>query len=149
MFSTKQLSEEQIATIRLWALEGAQLSDIQLRMKEAFALSLTYMDTRFLALDLGLELEAKEKEAPKPEVVELPKSLNPSGKVSVTMDAIPLPGALVSGKVIFSDGEAGIWMLDQTGRPALDLENPHYSPSEDDIMEFQVQLRALIESSGL
>jgi hypothetical protein len=65
------------------------------------------------------------------------------------MDALPLPGSLVSGKVTFSDGELGMWSLDQTGRPTLDFTTIGYQPSREDIMEFQQQLRALIEKSGL
>jgi hypothetical protein len=56
---------------------------------------------------------------------------------------------LVSGKVTFSDGELGMWSLDQTGRPTLDFTTIGYQPSREDIMEFQQQLRALIEKSGL
>jgi hypothetical protein len=40
-------------------------------------------------------------------------------------------------------------MLDQTGRPGLDPDTAGYRPSQEDIMEFQVQLRALIQQSGL
>lgn len=149
MFSTKQLSEEQISQIRLWTSEGAQLTDIQLRMKEAFSLSLTYMDTRFLALDLGLEIAEKKTETPAEPIIEAAPAFLPNGEVSVTMDAIPAAGALVSGKVIFSDGETGFWVIDESGRPGLDLSNPEYSPSQEDIMEFQTKLRALIQASGL
>jgi hypothetical protein len=146
MFSTKQLSGEQITAIQSWAAGGAQLPDIQLRMKEDFGFSLTYMDTRFLVLDLGIEMIVEKMEEPAAEIKQAPL---PTGAVSVTMDAIAVPGAIVSGKVVFSDGEAGIWMLDQTGRPALDPDTPGYAPSREDVMEFQKQLRALIESSGL
>lgn len=146
MFSAKQLSEDKVTAIKSWAAGGAQLPDIQLRMKEDFDLTLTYMDTRFLVLDLGIEIVEEKKEEPVPEVKVAPI---PTGEVTVTMDSIALPGALVSGKVVFSDGEAGIWMLDQTGRPALDPDTPGYSPTREDLMEFQKQLRALIESSGL
>lgn len=146
MFSTKQLSGEQITAIQSWAAGGAQLPDIQLRMKEEFGFSLTYMDTRFLVLDLGIEIIVEKMEEP---AAEIKKAPIPTGAVSVTMDAIAVPGAIVSGKVVFSDGEAGIWMLDQTGRPALDPDTPGYAPSREDVMEFQKQLRALIESSGL
>ncbi len=146
MFSTKQLSGEQITAIQSWAAGGAQLPDIQLRMKEDFGFSLTYMDTRFLVLDLGIEIIVEKMEEPAAEIKQAPI---PTGAVSVTMDAIAVPGAIVSGKVVFSDGEAGIWMLDQTGRPALDPDTPGYAPSREDVMEFQKQLRALIESSGL
>lgn len=146
MFSTKQLSGEQVTAIQSWAAGGAQLPDIQLRMKEEFGFSLTYMDTRFLVLDLGIEIIVEKMEEPAAEIKQAPI---PTGAVSVTMDAIAVPGAIVSGKVVFSDGEAGIWMLDQTGRPALDPDTPGYAPSREDVMEFQKQLRALIESSGL
>jgi len=146
MFSPKQLSGEQITAIQSWAAGGAQLPDIQLRMKEEFGFSLTYMDTRFLVLDLGIEMIVEKIEEP---AAEIKKAPIPTGAVSVTMDAIAVPGAIVSGKVVFSDGEAGIWMLDQTGRPALDPDTPGYAPSREDVMEFQKQLRALIESSGL
>jgi len=104
------------------------------------------MDTRFLVLDLGIELIEEKKDEPAPEVKAAPV---PTGEVTVTMDSIALPGAIVSGKVVFSDGEAGIWMLDQTGRPALDPDTPGYAPVREDLMEFQKQLRALIESTGL
>lgn len=146
MFSAKQLSEEQITAIQSWAAAGAQLPEIQLRMREHFGLSLTYMDTRFLVLDLGIEIIEEKKEET---ASQLNKAPIPTGSVSVTMDAIAIPGAIVSGKVVFSDGEAGIWMLDQTGRPTLEPDTPNYSPNQEDIMEFQKQLRALIESTGL
>lgn len=125
------------------------MSDIQRRLKEEFGHSLTYMDTRFLVLDLGLQLQEtakpEEKKPDEPVPAEAPV---PTGKVSVTMDHIALPGALVSGKVTFSDGESAIWMLDQTGRPGLDPDTPGYRPSPDDIREFQVQLREIIQKSG-
>ena len=62
MFSAKQLSGEQVTAIQSWAAGGAQLPDIQLRMKEDFGFSLTYMDTRFLVLDLGIEIIVEKME---------------------------------------------------------------------------------------
>ena len=73
----------------------------------------------------------------------------PTGAVSVTMDHLALPGALVSGRVTFSDGETGVWMLDQSGRPGLDPDNASYRPTQEDIQAVQQQLRAMIEKSGL
>ncbi|QTN33603.1 hypothetical protein HZ994_15225 [Akkermansiaceae bacterium] len=145
MFSTKQLSEDQVASIRAWAAEGAQLPAIQLRMREEFGISVTYMDTRFLVLDLGIELLEEKKEEAQPAMA----AAIPTGKVTVTMDNVAIPGAIVSGRAEFSDGETAIWMLDQTGRPSLDPNTPGYQPSNEDIQEFQKQLRALIESTGL
>jgi len=147
MFSTKQLSEKQIATISEWAAQGAQLADIQLRMRQEMEIPITYMDTRFVVLDLGITLIEEKTEEPLPEIELSPPT--PTGKTTVTMDSLAIPGSVVSGKVVFSDGESGLWKLDQTGRPSLDPNKPDYQPSREDIMEFQQQLRALIESTGL
>lgn len=119
--------------------------ELQRRVKEEFGISLTYMDTRFLVLDLGIKLVEVAVEKPKLDEKPAP---TPTGKVSVTMDTLALPGALVSGKVEFSDGETAIWMLDQSGRPSLDPDTAGYRPSQPDLMEFQKQLRTLLESSG-
>lgn len=146
MFSASKLTPEQKDSLKQWAAEGATMSDLQRRLKDDFGHTLTYMDTRFLILDLGIELveevkvEKKEEEKPAPV---------PTGFVDVTMDSLTLPGALVSGKVTFSDGETAVWMLDQTGRPGLDPDTAGYRPTPEDIQEFQIQLRELIRKSGL
>jgi len=147
MFSTSQLTQEQKDALYLWAAEGATMSDLQRKLKENYNLSVTYMDTRFIVLDLKIELLEAPKEAPKKEE-EKPAPI-PTGVVSVTMDALTLPGSLVSGKVTFSDGETGVWMIDQTGRPGLDPDTAGYRPSQEDIVEFQKQLREVIKQSGL
>ena len=146
MFSASQLTPDQIAALNQWAAEGATMPDLQRHLKEDFGVSLTYMDTRFLILDLGIELIEEPKVQPK---VEEKPALVATGVVTVTMDALTLPGAMVSGKASFSDGETAIWMLDQTGRPGLDPDTPGYRPTQEDIAEFQKQLRALIQKSGL
>ncbi len=146
MFSAKQLSQDQITALHQWAAEGASMSDLQRHLKEDFGFTITYMDTRLVILDLDIRLIEEPKEVPK--VVEKPAPV-PTGKVTVTMDTLTLPGALVSGKVSFSDGETAIWMLDQSGRPGLDPDTAGYRPIQEDIAEFQKQLRALIEKSGL
>lgn len=144
MFSASKLSPDQVASLKQRAAEGASMSDLQRHLKEDFGHTLTYMDTRFLILDLGIELIEETKAEDKKEEV---KPV-PTGVVNVTMDTLTLPGAMVSGKVTFSDGETAIWMLDQTGRPGLDPDTPGYRPSQEDIMEFQVQLRGLLQKSG-
>lgn len=123
------------------------MSDLQRRLKEEYGISVTYMDTRFLVLDLKIELREEPKVEPKKEEEKAPPV--PTGFVSVTMDSLTLPGSLVSGKVTFSDGETGIWMIDQNGRPGLDPDTPGYRPSQEDIVEFQKQLRDVIQKSGL
>ena len=147
MFSTSKLTEDPKASLHEQAAAGATLSDLQRHLKEAFGISCTYMDMRFIVLDLGIELiQAKETE---PEVVadeEEPAPVPPADGVSVSVDSITLPGTLVSGKVTFSDGETGIWMIDQGGRPGLDPDTPGYRPSQEDLIEFQTKLRALLQS---
>lgn len=148
MFSSSKLTSEQKEALVRWAAEGATMSDLQSRLKDEFDLTVTYMDTRFIALDLKLELH-EEPKAPekKPEALPVPKL--PTGSVSVSIDSLTHPGALISGQVTFSDGETGVWMLDQTGRPGLDPDTAGYQPTAADIQEFQTQLRALVQKSGL
>ncbi len=147
MFSASQLTPEQKDVLKQKAAEGATMSDLQRCLKDDYGISITYMETRLLVLDLGIELREEPKAVPaKDEPAPAPV---PTGFVDVTMDSLALPGALVGGKVTFSDGEKAIWMLDQTGRPGLDPDTPGYRPSPADIAEFQKQLRALIEKSGL
>ena len=146
MFSASKLTEDQKEALHRWAAEGANLSDLQRRLKEEFEISISYMDARFLVLDLNIQLVEPKKDEPKPEEAPAPVG---TGTVTLTMDQLALPGSLVSGRVTFSDGETGIWMLDQTGRPGLDLDTPGYRPVQEDIVEFQNQLRELIQQSGL
>lgn len=148
MFSARQLSDDQKAALHRWADEGATMSDFQRRLKEEFGVSITYMDTRFLILDLGITLkeEAKaEEKKPEDEIKEAPV---PTGKVTVSVDQLTLPGSLISGQVTFSDGEKGVWMIDQSGRPGLDPDTPGYRPTPEDIADFQVQLRELLRKQG-
>jgi len=146
MFSASKLTEDQKNALHQWAAEGATISDLQRRLKEEFSLSISYMDARFLVLDLNIEIVEPKKDEPKKEETVKPEA---TGTVTVTMDQIALPGSLVSGKATFSDGETAVWMLDQSGRPGLDPDTPGYRPVQEDIIEFQTQLRALIEKSGL
>ena len=63
-----------------------------------------------------------------------------AGKVSVTVDQLTRPGALVSGKVKFSDGANADWYLDQTGRLGVVPQQQGYKPSALDVQEFQMAL---------
>lgn len=152
MFSSSKLSEDQKEVLRQWVEDGATMSDIQRRLGEEFSFSLTYMETRFLILDLGLKLkEEPKKEQPKPETSaadaadDLPGTV---GAVSVTIDELAVPGALVSGKVHFPDGQRALWYLDQAGRLGLDPDVAGYRPSKEDLAEFQRQLSAMLRTSG-
>jgi len=147
MFSSSQLTDDQKESLRAQAAAGATLSDLQRHLKEAFDVSCTYMDMRFVVLDLGIELIAPKADEPEKPIEDATVTPVPAadGGVSVSVDSITLPGSLVSGKVTFSDGETGVWMIDQAGRPGLDPDTPGYRPSQEDVMEFQTKLRALLE----
>src|SRR5207247_10426911 len=51
-----------------------------------------------------------------------------SGSVSVAVDKIARLGAVVSGKVTFSDGNTAEWYFDQAGRLGLLPQQPGYRP---------------------
>lgn len=70
------------------------------------------------------------------------------GSVSVTMDAVTRPGALVSGKVTFSDKKTAEWYLDQYGRLGLAASEKGYKPSQMDLMAFQTELQNQLAKMG-
>ncbi len=149
------LNEEQKKLVAAWVTEGASLAEVQRRLKEELALTATYMDVRFLVDDLQLQLkeqpkqsEAVDRLAAAKQEGESARTGPPPGGVSVTMDTITKPHALVSGKVTFSDGETAEWMLDQTGRLGLNPATPGYRPSEADVMTFQQELQRVVQGLG-
>jgi hypothetical protein len=159
-------SDTQKDVIKEWVTEGCGLAEIQRRLASEFGKTMTYMDVRFLILDLDVALEEPEDEPePTPEMAaadaangeaaELPPSPPASpesplgGSVSVEVDRLIRPGALVSGSVTFSDGVSATWMLDQTGRLALDPSQPGYRPSEADNAAFVKALQDEISKRGM
>ncbi len=100
------LTDEQRAAIASWIEAGANLSEIQKRLKEELGISLTYFETRLLADDLKLQI--KEVERPADPAPVLDASAAPEsapGKVTVTIDQLTRPGAMVSGRVVFPMGK--------------------------------------------
>ena len=144
MFQTKQLSEEQKATIHQWAEDGATMADIQRLINETWEIRITYMDTRFLILDLGITLKQELKEKPKKEEPADATLDENFRSVQVDRDAIVIPGMLYSGKVVFSDGARAMWYVDETGRLGLDPASPDYHPTPEDIAVFQNELKKLL-----
>ncbi len=154
------LTDAQNAAVAQWVSEGDGLSEIQKRLRAEFNVSMTYMDVRFLIIDLGLTLKEEERPEPAPEPAAEPDfaAAEPSagaadapaaeGGVSVEVDRVVKPGAVVSGSVVFSDGRQATWMLDQLGRLALDAGDPAYRPSEQDLAEFQAALRDALQKQG-
>jgi len=71
------------------------------------------------------------------------------GKVSVTVDQLTRPGALVSGQVQFSDGKKAAWYVDEMGRLGMVAPEPGYRPPQADIPAFQAALDRELSRLGL
>jgi len=153
------LSPEQLQQVESWAEAGANLNDIQSRLKSDFGISLTYLDARMLMIETGVRLKEKAKEVPKPapEAEPAPATVPAmaedwsagepvgGGGVSVTADATPAPGAIASGRATFSDGQSAIWYVDQNGQLGIKAPTPGYQPPPNDIPSFEQQLDALLQ----
>jgi hypothetical protein len=156
------LNDIQKDTVKKWIEEGCGLNDIQRRLTSELQLNLTYMDVRFLVIDLGLQVKEKKvtepianlktaaTTAPATETAAPigPDSDLPAGGIQLEVDRITRPGSVISGTVTFSDGVAAKWMLDQQGRLGLDAGKPGYRPSQEDLQEFQMILSQKLQSQG-
>ena len=159
-----KLDETQRLAVARWISEGAKLAEIQNRLAAEFGLKLTYMEARFLVDDL--QLTPKDPEPPKAvepppaakplattpvppgEISAADEVLPPASKVAVTVDQITRPGAIVSGKVTFSDGKLADWYLDQAGRLGVVPKEQGYKPSAADVQDFQLALQQEVAKLG-
>jgi hypothetical protein len=66
----------------------------------------------------------------------------------VSVDQVTRPGALVSGKVKFSDGKSADWYMDQTGRLGVVPKEQGYKPTPADVQEFQLALQDELAKLG-
>ncbi len=150
-----ELDDNQKAQVAAWIADGASLAEVQKRLREDFGISMTYMETRFLVDDLNLRLSDKDTGHDDTQdgtpVDTLPTDAEQPaipGNVRVTIDQVTAPHALVSGKVVFSDGQSATWMLDQLGRLALDPQTPGYRPTQQDVIAFQQELQRVAQQQG-
>ena len=70
-------------------------------------------------------------------------------ELSVSVDPLAPPGAIACGSVVFSDGTAGKWVLDQMGRLGLSGLPEGYRPPPEDGAQFQPKLVAALRARGL
>jgi hypothetical protein len=166
-----KLDDAQKQRVAAWIQEGLKLSEIQNRIGSEFGLRLTYMDVRFLVDDL--KLTPKDAETPKTPTLNAPSGVasqkSPTAQtvatsepaapaepqpapigssVSVSIDQLTKPGAMVSGKVTFSDGNKADWYFDQMGRLGLAPQQPGYRPPQSDLQQFQAALEAELSKMG-
>ena len=155
------------------------MAEIQKRISEEFGIDMTYLDVRILVADLPQPVEPEPPKAPeilddpnapgdsggleasdelgdsgvaeKPELPESPE--NPAepqlAELSVSVDPLAPPGAIACGSVVFSDGTAGKWVLDQMGRLGLSGLPEGYRPPPEDGAQFQTKLVAALRAKGL
>ena len=166
------LDDSQRKKVAEWVGQGLKLSEIQSRLASELGLNMTYMDVRLLVDDLKLTPKDVERPktppnslaavgaavpgsapapglAAKPPQPGTPQEPAPGGGVSVSVDQLAKPGALVSGKVTFSDGNRAEWYLDQSGRLGLAPQTPGYRPPASDVQQFQAALESELSKMGL
>lgn len=165
-----KLDESQKKTVANWIAEGLKLSEIQKRLITDLGVNLTYMEVRFLVDDLKLtpkdpvpqKVEPTAAPTPIPVVTPQPATaaadeslaseppIAPAAgaNVSVTVDAVTRPGAMVSGNVTFSDGQSAGWYMDQMGRLGVVAKTQGYKPSAADVQAFQQALEAEFSKLG-
>ncbi|GBL30299.1 hypothetical protein EMGBS10_14490 [Opitutia bacterium] len=150
------LTPAQTAQVASWVAAGATLSQVQTRLAAELGVTMTFMDVRFLVDDLNLTLIEKE-EPKKPEEPVAADATAPAadpaapaagGAVTVEVDTIAQPHAMVSGNVTFSDGQKADWYIDHQGRPGLTARLPGYRPTQEDIVEFQTKLDVALRQAG-
>ena len=166
------LDEAQRTKVVEWVAQGLKLSDIQNRLVSELGVTMTYMEVRLLVDDLkltpkdpeptkplnsplaapaappvtGARLPAERSGAPPPKPA--PPAGGP-GAVSLSVDQLTRPGAVVSGKVTFSDGITAAWQIDQGGQLGLIPSKPGYRPPASDVQPFQMALEAELNKLGL
>lgn len=167
-----ELSLEQRQAVIDWVAKGATLSEVQKALKEQFGIAMTFMDVRLLVLEIGAQIKDKPEPAPEPakppepEAVSgglpeddpyadedgtergMPADSGGGAQVTLSLDRVMVPGAMVSGEATFSDGVKARWLIDQYGRFGLDPEKPGYKPSNADLQAFQTQLRMELRRHG-
>ena len=165
------MDETQRKQVAEWVRQGLKLSEIQNKLNSELGQRLTYMEVRLLVDDL--KLTPKDVEPPKTSAHALSGTAAPApaeasrlvdskaagakpsetpsaaGGVSVSVDQLARPGAVVSGKVTFSDGNRAEWYLDQAGRLGLVADKQGYRPPAADVQQFQAALEGELSRMGL
>ena len=165
------LDDAQRQKVTDWIADGLKLSDIQTRLGSELGITMTYMEVRFLVDDLKLTPKDAEPRRTIEPVLSSPAVPPASGArasagqagpaapqpaplgggaggVSISVDEITRPGAVVSGKVTFSDGNTVAWQIDQTGRLGLIPSKAGYRPPASDMQSFQMALEDELSKLG-
>jgi hypothetical protein len=164
------LDETQREQVTAWINAGLKLSEIHSRLASELGLKMTYGEARMLMGDLQLVPKDPEPAkpvdsvlkpaqpgapaagAPKPGPSSAPAPADaparPTSGVSITVDELTRPGAMVSGKVTFSDGQEAMWYMDEMGRLGLAPKKTGYRPAAGDVQLFQQALETELAKLG-
>jgi len=166
------LDDAQRSKVGEWVGQGLKLSEIQGRIATELGVKMTYMDVRLLVDDLKLTPKDAETAQPMSAMLETAPAVPPpeprqsskmppaataasepaspglASSVSVQVDQLARSGAVVSGKVTFSDGNMAEWYFDQMGRLGLVPQKPGYRPPQSDLQQFQSLLDRELSKMG-
>ncbi|MDD7987059.1 hypothetical protein PQO01_19080 [Lentisphaera marina] len=142
------MTQEEIEKIIITGLRAEKsLNEIHKELQSEHDVKMTFMDLRLLSADLDIDWDALE---PEPEVVEedpaaeaaKAEMLNEGTPgLHVEVSKITRPDAALSGSVSFPSGLSGEWTLDHYGQLGMDLGDTEAQPSEEEMMDFQNELR--------
>ena len=144
--------------------EGVKLSDIQNMLAEELDCKMTFLDLRLMAAELEdvdwskfdpAEKKAEDAAEAAPaagatdaaaenaveNTAENAGTAPAAGKTTVELSRLTRPGAMAHGTVQFGSGASAEWLIDEMGR--LGLDKVSGEPTENDIAEFQTELRKL------
>ena len=138
--------------------EGLSLSDIQKKLQSEKNEKMTFLDLRLLASELeeidwskqkaDIEADKAKKKAEEDKKKEVDKKAENIGKTVVEVSRLKRPGSIANGTVVFASGVTAEWILDQTGRLALDKQAGG-EPTQEDVQEFQVELQKILSEGGM
>jgi len=150
-------NEERKQIVRQLLKEGRTLSEIQDYLRKEKGDSITYMELRLLLSEMP-EVKLPEKELPKqPNVgaasaprqadrgTKAPPTLQPESELSISVDQVPAPGAMLSGYARFSSGAKAHWFLDEMGRLGIEPELGSSKPTQKDTQEFTTELKRMLQ----
>ena len=145
--------------------EGVKLTDIQNMLVDELGCKMTFLELRLLAAELEdvdwSQFDPQEKkpqddekaaedtagdipaEEAADDMQEEGAAPQGDGKTVVELSRLTRPGAIAHGTVTFASGVTAEWLVDEMGR--LGLDKVSGQPTENDIAEFQVELRKLFE----
>jgi hypothetical protein len=151
-------NDERKQIIRQLLKEGKRLPEIQNVLIKEKGDSITYMELRLLVAemeDVQLPAESSPKFAAPtpPSTPAAPAKGKPAaspafgGRTTIELDAVVRAGAALSGKATFSSGAKAEWLIDAYGRVGLDPLPGSSKPTQQDLQEFQTELRRIIQEA--